>query len=73
MRNGDFDGAARKFAEADERAPRWGRNHLRWGEALMLQGRYPEARRQYEIASRLGLAKPDAAALKVLRRHMGTG
>jgi tetratricopeptide (TPR) repeat protein len=68
-----FEGAARSFAEADKHAPAWGRNHLERGQALMLSGRYAEARRQYEIANSLDLSKPDRAALDVLLARTAKG
>ncbi|HEX4097880.1 MAG TPA: hypothetical protein VHX64_14225, partial [Caulobacteraceae bacterium] len=61
------------FAEADKDAPKWGRNHLRWGEALMLSGRYAEARAQYQIAEGLDLSAGDRAALNVLLARTATG
>ena len=73
IRNHDFPAAADKFNEADRQAPRWGRNHLMWGEALMLAGRYAEARRQYEIARSLDLSKPDRAALDTLLARTAKG
>jgi tetratricopeptide (TPR) repeat protein len=69
----DYVGAARKFAEADQDAPKWGRNHLRWGEALMLAGRYREARAQYETANGLDLSIADRGALKVLLARTAAG
>jgi hypothetical protein len=44
-----------------------------WGEALMLAGRYAEARRQYEIASGLDLYRPERAALDVLLARTAKG
>jgi hypothetical protein len=73
MLKGDLAGAVAKFAEADKHAPRWGRNHLRWGEALMLQGRYREARAQFETANGLDLSTPDRAALNVLLARTASG
>jgi hypothetical protein len=46
---------------------------MRWGEALMLAGRYAEARRQYETANGLDLSKPDRAALDVLLARTASG
>ncbi len=73
MAKGDPAGAVAKFAEADKGAPSWGRNHLRWGEALMLAGRYREARSQYEVANGLDLSKADRAALDVLLARTASG
>ncbi len=38
---------------------------MMWGHALMLAGRYAEARRQYEAADAMDLSKPERAALDV--------
>ncbi len=73
MRKGDYAGAVAKFAEADTDAPKWGGNHMRWGEALMLSGRYAEARAQYEAADGMDLSKPDRAALNVLLARTAAG
>ena len=73
MRKGDFADAAAKFAKAAPYAPRWGHNHLLWGEALMLAGRYAEARAQYETASGLDLSRPDRAALNLLLARTASG
>ncbi len=73
MAKGDHAGATGKFAEADKDAPRWGRNHMRWGEALMLQGRYREARAQYEAAAGMDLSTPDRAALNLLLARTAKG
>lgn len=64
MRKGDFGGAIGKFREADRDAPRWGKNHVRWGEALLSSGRFREARRQFETASGLELSVSDRTALE---------
>ena len=47
LRLGDPAGAVHKFAQADKEAPRGGRNHLRWGQALAKLGRTAEARAQW--------------------------
>ena len=73
MAKRDYAGALAKFAEADRNAPRWGRNHMMWGEALMLSGRYAEARRQFEAAAEMDLSGSDRAALEVLLRRTATG
>ncbi len=44
-----------------------------WGEALMLQGRYREARAQYEAAGGMDLSQPDRAALNVLLARTASG
>ena len=73
MSKGDFRAAAAKLAEAGDAAPRWGRNRLLWGEALMLSGRYGEARAQFRIADGLDLSGPDRAALDVLLARTASG
>ncbi len=65
-RKGDFAGAVAKFAEADRWAPHWGRNHLRWGEALLKLGRPDEARAEFKTAAALDLSAEDRAALSGL-------
>jgi hypothetical protein len=44
-----------------------------WGEALMLDGRYAQARHQFETARSLDLAPPDRAALNVLLSRTASG
>ncbi len=73
MAKEDYAGAGARFAEADKDAPKWGRNHLRWGEALMLSGHYAATRAQYQAASGLDLSKPDRAALNVLLARTASG
>jgi tetratricopeptide (TPR) repeat protein len=73
MTRRDYRAAADRFAEADKLTPYWGRLHLKWGEALMLAGRYAEARRQYEIAAGLGLSRSDRAALDGLLARTASG
>ena len=69
----DLPGAASAFARSAALAPRWGRNRLLWGEALMLAGRYREARAQYLAAGGLDLSRPDRASLHVLLARTATG
>ena len=57
------DLALAKFDEADKYAPNWGRLHLKWGEALFWSGHLDEARKQFAIASRLGLSGNENAEL----------
>jgi hypothetical protein len=61
------------FAEADGHAPRWGRNHLRWGEALLRSGRCPEARAQFEAAKGMDLSRADRAGLDVFLARTASG
>ncbi len=73
MSQGDHVAAAARFAEADKDAPRWGRNHMLWGEALMLSGHYAEARAQFEAANGMDFSAPDHAALNVLLARTASG
>ena len=63
MRKGDFAGAVAKFKQADKHAPRWGRNHLRWGEALAKLGEADEAKAQFAAAAGMDLSVADRAEL----------
>ena len=63
IRTGDFEGAVTKFREANAYAPRWGRNHLKWGEALARLGRQAEARVQFQTAKSPDLSAADRAEL----------
>ncbi len=73
MRQGDYAGAASHFAAAVVDAPAWGRARLEWAEALMLSGRYAEARRQFEAANGLELGVGERAALEVLLARTASG
>ncbi len=66
MRKGDYRGAVDKFRSADGAAPRWGRNHFRWGQSLLHIGREHEAKAQLETARRLSLGASDRAELDAL-------
>ena len=59
--------AAAKFAQAQPLAPRWGRLHLKWGEALARLGRAEAARAKWRAAAGMDLSAVDRAALKALR------
>ncbi len=59
------DLALAKFEEAARHAPNWGRLHLKWGEALLWLGRKDDARKQFALASGLGLG--DAERLQLER------
>ncbi len=63
MRKGDHDGAAAKFAEAAQYAPRWGRNRLQQRLPPTQAGKPAEARAQFEAAKGLDLSPTDRAAL----------
>jgi hypothetical protein len=53
----------RKYAEADNYAPNWGRNHLKWGEALAKQGKADEALTEWRTAKTLDLTGDERAEL----------
>jgi tetratricopeptide (TPR) repeat protein len=55
------DLAVGKFEEADKYAPEWGRLHLKWGEALVYAGDKSTARKQFFIATGLGLTEKSIA------------
>jgi tetratricopeptide (TPR) repeat protein len=57
------DLALAKFEEANRYTPNWGRLHLKWGEALLWSGNKAEAKKQFGIASHLGLSATHKAAL----------
>ena len=63
MRKGDVAGATRKFEEAARYAPRWGRLHLRWGEALGGSGAAADARTHWRAAATIDLSAAERAAL----------
>jgi len=63
MKQGDFGGAIGKFRDADKDAPRWGRNHLHWGEALAKLGRADEAKAWWSAAAGMDLSAIDWAKL----------
>ncbi len=73
MAERNYPSAIAKFVAADKEAPHWGRNHLEWGEALMLSGRYAQARTQFETAMGLDLSIPDRAALDLLLERTSKG
>ena len=47
-------GAVEQYAAADKLTPRWGRTHLKWGEALAKQGKRDEAKAQFALAATPG-------------------
>jgi predicted RNA polymerase sigma factor len=54
----------RLYAEAAERAPRWGGLHLAWGRSLQALGRREEARAKFAEAARLDLSAADRAEVR---------
>jgi tetratricopeptide (TPR) repeat protein len=63
IRKNRSDLALAKFADANKYAPNWGRLHLKWGEALSWSGNKADAKKQFAVASDLGLSAADKAAL----------
>ena len=56
--------AVRSFAEAAERAPRWGALHLDWGIALLRRDDRETARQKLRAASRMDLSARDRGKLE---------
>ncbi|HEY3637247.1 MAG TPA: hypothetical protein VGK90_03765 [Rhizomicrobium sp.] len=67
MQENRSDLALAKFEEANKYAPNWGRLHLEWGKALLWSGDNASARKQFSIASGLGLAPAEMSELARLR------
>jgi tetratricopeptide (TPR) repeat protein len=61
LAKGDAQAAAAQFRAADPLAPRWGRNHLMWGQTLMRQGKTADARAQWLSARGMDLTPIDRA------------
>ena len=55
--------ALAKFAEAEKYAPRWGRLHLKWGQALTYAGKRDEAKAQFARAAALDLTPTEKSEL----------
>jgi hypothetical protein len=70
MRKGDYRSAVTKFRAADESAPLWGANHLRWGESLLHAGYKRDAKEQLEKARSLSLSVSDRAELDALPQQV---
>nr|MDQ2859877.1 hypothetical protein [Pseudomonadota bacterium] len=64
-RRGDFDGAIGRFAAAEAFAPRWGRLHLMWGDALAGLRQDAATKAQWGAAAGMDLSAADRAALAV--------
>lgn len=64
---GDQKGAASKFEDAEELAPNWGRNRLKWAEALARSGEPEEARVQLRKAAELPLTAEERSEVMSLR------
>jgi len=60
------DLAVVKFEEANKYAPNWGRLHLKWGEALWWLGNKADARKQFDVASKLDLTPAEQSRLAKL-------
>ena len=55
-----------KLEEANKYAPNWGRLHLKWGEALWWLGNKADARKQFDVASKLDLTPAEQSQLAKL-------
>lgn len=64
---GDQKGAASKFKDAKELAPNWGRNRLKWAEALARSGEPEKARVQLRKAADLPLTAEERSEVMSLR------
>jgi hypothetical protein len=64
---GDAQSAASKFEQTNGLAPNWGRNHLKWAEALGRSGERQEAHHQLVEAAKLGLSDDEHKELVSLR------
>jgi tetratricopeptide (TPR) repeat protein len=73
MRKGDYRSAVAKFRLADESAPQWGANHLRWGQSLLHTGYKREAQEQLDKARSLSLSASDRAQLDALLQEAPRG
>lgn len=60
---GDQRAAASKFEDAEELAPNWGRNHLKWAEALARSGELERAHDQLRTAAHLPLTAEERTEL----------
>ena len=60
------DAASQIRALADKYAPRWGRNHMFWGEALAKQGKAAEAKAQFTAAAGMDLTAAERSRLNQL-------
>ena len=69
----DPNGAVAKFRLADESAPRWGVNQLRWGQLLLHTGHKKEAKARLDKARSLSLSVSDRAQLEDLLRQVSPG
>jgi len=67
MAKGDVQGALAKYAEANKYAPRWGRLHLKWAEALAKSGDAAGARAHAKTAAGLDLTPTERAELNGLK------
>jgi cytochrome c-type biogenesis protein CcmH/NrfG len=63
MQENRSDLALAKFEEANKYAPKWGRLHLKWGEALTYSGKKDQAQKQFALAASLDLSADDKATL----------
>ena len=66
MAKGDYRAAIKKFEQAAQRAPRWGRLHLQWGMALAKLGKTDEARVKWRAAATMDLSAAERARVSQL-------
>jgi tetratricopeptide (TPR) repeat protein len=70
IRKKDFRGAIAKFSQAEEAAPQWGRNQLRWSQSLLHIGYERDAKKHLDAASHMSLSSSDRAELDALLRQL---
>ncbi len=66
MAKGNFGAAAMRFKAANAYAPKWGRLHMKWGEAIAKLGLPNEAQKEFALAATLDLSAADKAELAKL-------
>jgi tetratricopeptide (TPR) repeat protein len=64
VRQGDYEGALRRYGMAAERAPRWGSLHLEQALTLLRLGRREDAREKLQAAASMDLSAADAARVR---------
>jgi len=69
---GEPRGASQMFAQAAELTPRWGRLHLKWGEALAARGKATEAQAKWRAAARMDLTAAERAELVAVSQKRTT-
>lgn len=61
------DLAVAKFKQANKYTPKWGRLHLKWGEALLWSGDKADAKKQFALATSLWLTPSEKKQLAKVR------